>query len=398
MQSAASAPIVILTNEFAPTKGGIATFAEEIARAASQLGRSVEVWAPQAQAARDDDFPFPIRRLALKGSQDLACQLRLAQEMIRERRRLRRAIVYLCEPGPILAMCYLQFFKCFRPGKLVVTFHGSEIQAFAAHLGKRLAVNALIKRADRISTPSEFTHGLLARLFPTAKRKSFLTPGALRYNFGEIEARHQRSSQQVNILTVGRIHPRKGQIFILNALSKLPSQLRRHVSFWVVGSGKKRHGYETELRSLAAKADFPVTFFGDVSNEQLDDLYARADLFSMTSVNFRKSVEGFGLVYLEAAAHGLPIVAHRVGGVAEAVSHGENGILVEPGNEAELTAAFSRLIQDSELRKSMGRNGKSWARRNTWLQSADLLFNRWDITIDPTLNEAEKAIELCSTR
>ncbi len=116
----------------------------------------------------------------------------------------------------------------------------------------------------------------------------------------------------------------------------------------------------------------------------------------MTSVNFRKSVEGFGLVYLEAAAHGLPIIAHRIGGVAEAVSHGENGILVEPGDQAELTAAFATLIQDRERREKMGRNGKKWARRNTWLQSADLLFNRWDITIDPTLDESEQAIELCS--
>ncbi|EDY82291.1 glycosyl transferase, group 1 family protein [Verrucomicrobiia bacterium DG1235] len=394
MEFSVKAPILILTHEFAPTKGGIATFTEEMARAAAKLGRIVEVWAPQSNGNHDSDFPFTIRRLDLKGTQDLSCQARLAMEMIRERRRLRNAIVYLCEPGPVLAMCYLQFFKTFKPGKLIITFHGSEIKTFAANPGKRMAVNALIKRADRISTPSEFTHGLLKQNFPVAKRKTFLTPGALRSNFEEIEARRSRPSKKVHILTVGRLHPRKGQAFILHALAQLPRQLRRQVTFWVVGTGNK-HGYEDELRELADKTDFGVTFFGDVSNEQLEELYARADIFSMTSVNFRKSVEGFGLVYLEAAAHGLPIVAHRIGGVAEAVSHGENGILVEPGNQTELTAAFGQLIQDRDLREKMGRNGKKWARRNTWLQSADLLFNRWDITIDPSLDEAERAIELC---
>lgn len=395
MDTTANSPILILTHEFAPTKGGIATFTEEMARAAANLGRVVEVWAPNAKETCDSEFPFKIRRLDLKGTQNLSCQARLAAEMIRERRRLRKAIVYLCEPGPVLAMCYLQFFKTFKPGKLIITFHGSEIQTFSSNPGKRLAVNALIKRADRVSTPSEFTHSLLKKSFPVANRKTFLTPGALRSDFKEIEARQHRTSKKVHILAVGRIHPRKGQAFILNALLQLPRQLRRQVTFWVVGSGKKRHGYEAELRELAQKADFGVTFFGDVTNEQLEDLYARADIFSMTSVNFRKSVEGFGLVYLEAAAHGLPIVAHRVGGVAEAVSHGENGILVEPGDQTELTAAFAQLIQDRELRDKMGRNGKKWAKRNTWLQSADLLFNRWDITIDPTLDESERAIELC---
>ncbi|MDQ8205557.1 glycosyltransferase family 4 protein [Pelagicoccus sp. SDUM812003] len=393
MELSSNAPILILTHEFAPTKGGIATFTEEMARAAVQLGRKVEVWAPRGCEERGDDYPFPVRRLDLKGSQDVSCQIKLVRELIRQRRRVRKAIVYICDPGPVLAMCYLQFFKTFKPGKLILTFHGSEIKTFAANPGKRIAVNQLIKRADRISTPSEFTHGLLKSNFPGAKKKTFLTPGALRSDFEEIESRNARSSKKVHILTVGRLHPRKGQAFIMQALAQLPRQLRRQVSFWIVGTGKK-YGYETQLRQMAEQVDFSVTFFGDVTNEQLEDLYARADLFSMTSVNFRKSVEGFGLVYLEAAAHGLPIVAHKVGGVAEAVSDGENGILVEPENLNQLSEAFAQLIQDRELRLRMGRNGKRWARRNNWIQSADLLFNRWDISIDPSLEEPEDALQL----
>ncbi|MBC2604846.1 glycosyltransferase family 4 protein [Pelagicoccus albus] len=395
MEFTDKAPILILTHEFAPTKGGIATFTEEMARAAAKLGRKVEVWAPRVDGWEEEDYPFKIRRLDLKGSQDLRCQIKLAREMIKRRRQLRKAIVYLCEPGPLLAMCHLQYFRSFQPGKLILTFHGTEIQTFASHPGKRMAMNSLIKRADRISTPSEYTHKLLKGSFPHSKRKTFLTPGALRSDFAENEDRPSRKSKRVHILTVGRLHPRKGQSFILNALIQLPRALRRQVTFWVVGTGKK-HGYEEELRQLAEQADFGVTFFGDVTNDQLEDIYARADIFSMTSINFRKSVEGFGLVYLEAAAHGLPIVAHKVGGVAEAVSDGENGILVEPENQEQLTAAFAQLIQDRSLREKMGANGRKWARRNSWIRSADLLFNRWDITIDPTIEKFEHHAELVS--
>jgi len=86
-------------------------------------------------------------------------------------------------------------------------------------------------------------------------------------------------------------------------------------------------------------------------------------------------VEGFGLVYLEAAAHGLPVVAHDVGGVSEAVIDGVTGLLVPPDRPAQLAAAFERLIHDPELCSRLGSAGREWARRNCWKESAEALFN-----------------------
>ena len=386
MSVASNLPIYVLTHEFFPQKGGIATFTEEMARAAVANGHNVEVWAPRGDTSGDADFPFKVRRLNLKGSQDFSCQFQLAREWIRERRKLRTAMVYLSDPGPILAMRYLQFFKAFKPARLILTFHGSEINSFASNPIRRFLVNQIVKRADRISTPSEFTRSLIHQRFPASKLKTFLTPGALRTNFETPKIETKKTSDRIRILTVGRLHPRKGQALILEALAALPAELRQKITFWIVGTGNKR-GYGTQLKALAKEMDFGVTFFGDVSNSELEDLYSRASIFSMTSVNFRKSVEGFGLVYLEAAAHGLPIVANRVGGVAEAVSHGENGLLVEPGDQAGLTNAFARLIQNDDLREQMGNNGRKWSRRNNWFESAKLLFNDWDIEIDPTSNQ-----------
>lgn len=383
MSVASKLPIYVLTHEFSPKKGGIATFTEEMARAAVAIGHKVEVWAPRGDMSGDADFPFKVRRLNLKGSQDLSCQIQLAREWIKERRKLRNAMVYLSDPGPILAMRYLQFFKAFKPARLIITFHGSEVNSFASNPIRRFLVNQILKRTDRISTPSEFTHSLVRQRFPASKTKTYLTPGALRANFEIPKTKIKKTSDRIHILTVGRLHPRKGQVLILEALTALPVELRQKITFWIVGTGNKR-GYGTQLKALAKEMDFGVTFFGDVSNNELEDLYSRASIFSMTSVNFRKSVEGFGLVYLEAAAHGLPIVANRVGGVAEAVSHGENGLLVEPGDQAGLTNAFARLIQNDDLREQMGNNGRKWSRRNNWIESAKLLFNDWDIEIDPT--------------
>jgi glycosyltransferase involved in cell wall biosynthesis len=112
-----------------------------------------------------------------------------------------------------------------------------------------------------------------------------------------------------------------------------------------------------------------------VSDEELDHVYDRADIFAMTSVNLADSIEGFGLVYLEASAHGLPVVAHSVGGVPEAVVDGKTGLLVPPHHPQQLTAAFARLIADPALRRQYGSAGFAWARRHTWQQSARALYD-----------------------
>ena len=114
MTISADLPIYFLTHEFFPTKGGIATFTEEMAKAAVKIGRKVEVWAPRGSEKADPKFPFTVKRLDLKGSQDLSCQLRLARELVKERRSLRKSMVYLCDPGPVLAMCYLHFFQAIK--------------------------------------------------------------------------------------------------------------------------------------------------------------------------------------------------------------------------------------------------------------------------------------------
>jgi len=126
-----SSPLFLITHEFYPVSGGIATFAEEIARASAILGYDVEVWAQSASPAVEKDWPFRMRRLPLKGTHDLICQFKLACELVASRRQLRNATVYLPEPGPMLTMMLLQFFKAFRPKRLVLTFHGTEILRFA---------------------------------------------------------------------------------------------------------------------------------------------------------------------------------------------------------------------------------------------------------------------------
>jgi len=290
------------------------------------------------------------------------------------RRQLRHATVYLPEPGPMLTMMLLQFFHAFRPRRLVLTFHGSEILKFARSPFRGWLARRLIRRATRISTLSRYTQRLLLEHFPEAEDKIFLTPGALRSEFVVVPNRPAGPKDKIVILTVGRLHPRKGQLRTLQALQILPAEVRSRLEYWIVG-GQSKGSYESVLRSEAAlRPDLTVRFFSNIPDEELSEIYDRADIFAMTSVNHGVSIEGFGLVYLEAAAHGLPVIAHDIGGVSEAVLDGLTGLLVPPDRPAQLAAAFEKLIHDEPLRKKLGSAGREWATRNCWKQSADALF------------------------
>jgi glycosyltransferase involved in cell wall biosynthesis len=365
--------VFAITHEFFPMRGGIATYVEEMARASVELGYKVEVWAPHSPQADDFNWPFRVLRIPLRGTQDLSCQVRMARQMIRERRRLRKGIVYLPEPGPILAMTYLHHFKAFKPARMIITFHGTEIIRFASRPTARLLVRQLIKRADLVTTPSLFTNQLLTNHFPAARSKTRLTPCALRSGFRTRSSGWKPASDKIIILTVGRLHPRKGQSHILNALERLPKDLQDRIEYWIVGRGGKGN-YEARLREMADRSPVAVTFHGMIDNNDLETFYQRADIFAMTSVNHETSVEGFGQVYLEAAAFGLPVVAHDVGGVSEAVCDGKTGILVKPHDREGLAETFERLISNADLRRSLGENGRVWAHERSWSDSARLLF------------------------
>lgn len=390
--SSSRPPLLLLTHEFPPRRGGIATYAEEMARAAVALGFAVEVWAPAAGHAvvpavpqghtgpgadtGDVSLPYAVRRLPIRGSHGPRCVLRTARELIRERTRIREAIVLLAEPGPMLAWMVAGLCVELQPRELLLAFHGSELLRWHDAPLIRRGLRSLLRRATRVATLTAYTEGLLRTHFPEGADKVCRTPGAPRSGRATTPAtapttdrRADTGGRRLVVLTVGRLHPRKGQEQTLAALQRLAPALRARVEYWIAG-GQSKGGCETALRARAAAGDVPVRFLGEVADEELDHLYAQADLFALTSVDTGRSVEGFGLVYLEAGAHGLPAVAHRVGGVAEAVIDGETGLCVSPNEPDALTAAFARLLADADLRRRMGDAARARARLANWTESA----------------------------
>lgn len=369
--------LLLITHEFHPHRGGIAVYSAEMAAAARTLGYDVEVWAPALAAGTSEpDWPFRVRRLALAGTHGLTSQWRMIQAIHKARHGLRGATLYLPEPGPILAMLCLQFFGIPWGTRLILTLHGSEILRLHQRPLIRLATSRLFAQSHRIGVVSRHTQNLLIDRFPSAANKVCLTPGAVRRASlapAHAVVRPAATDGPVVILTVARLHPRKGQLRIIEALAHLPPATRARIEYWIAGAHGKEN-YDRSLHEAAGRADFPVKFLGDLTDGQLAEVYAQADIFAMTSMPHKLSVEGFGLVYLEAGAHGLPVIAHAIGGVPEAVLDGQTGLLVAPDRPTALTAAFARLIDDPELRRRLGEAGRIHAQDHSWRESAESLF------------------------
>ncbi len=367
--------IVALTHEFAPVTGGIAIYTQEVARAAAKAGRDIEVWAPENPLLDKSLFSYPIRDLPRDGNQGWPSRLRLALRLFRHRSQLRDSVVWLPEPGPMRLWMYLAVLckPCIKG--LVLTLHGSEIELFSSYAHRRWLFRRLLARADRVSVVSRYCRDSLLSRFPEIAPKVVVAHGALR---SEVAGTDQPASGalkngRIVILTVGRIHPRKGQLAVVEALALLEPELRSRFVYRCVGP-RRREKYLHVIEQAARELGVAFEYAGEVDVAQLNAEYAHADIFAMTSDKSSHSVEGFGLTYLEASSYGLPIVAHRTGGVADSVRDGFNGLKVEPDDRKGLAVAFRALARDRDLRGRLGENGRKWARAFSWSDTATMLF------------------------
>jgi phosphatidylinositol alpha-1,6-mannosyltransferase len=154
------------------------------------------------------------------------------------------------------------------------------------------------------------------------------------------------------IVSVSRLVPRKGMDVLIRAASTLgPS--RPDLVVAIAGDGRDR----PRLERLARQADVPVRLLGTVPDADLPALYGCADVFAMLCRNRWGGLEqeGFGIVFVEAAAAGVPQVAGASGGAAEAVADGETGLVVDrPNDVREVATALAALLDDEPRRIAMG--------------------------------------------
>jgi phosphatidylinositol alpha-1,6-mannosyltransferase len=368
--------ILMLTSELAPATGGIGTYAREIASAATGLGASVTVIAPdygRDTTAIDRSLPFAVRRFrgGLHSMRELPSKILLARGHV----GAEHYDVIHAADWPFFIPVALS--RRLTRARILMTVHGTEINETQTLL-KRLAIRAagVFGPRTEIAANSRYTRELFSERFAVdAQRINTVWLGVSDFWFGQRNGRaatraaYGIAPDRIVVVTVARITRRKGHPVTLAALSTLPRELRRKITWLVIGPDGE-DDYVQQLRRLVATVDCDTRFLGAMPDEEIRDIYGAADFFCLTGVpDSSGRVEGFGLVYLEAAAGGLPSVATSVGGVADAVLSDETGLLVSPSIE-DIARAIAKLAEDTDTRCILAAGASAHARALSWERCA----------------------------
>jgi glycosyltransferase involved in cell wall biosynthesis len=225
------------------------------------------------------------------------------------------------------------------------------------------------RNADAVLTTSAYCRGAIWRHYGVPGRRVRLVPEGIdlprwRHALGE----QPRASDGATILCVARQYPRKHIADLLRALPIVRASVPRARAI-VVGDGPQH----AELRQLAEQLRLggAVQLLGSLPDEQIARTYRLADIFCLPSVQ-----EGFGIVFLEAMASGLPIVAARAAAVPEVVPQNRAGLLFPAGDVEALAATLIELLRNPEQRAAYGAFGQQHVEQFDWERVAGLFLAR----------------------
>ncbi|MET8158508.1 glycosyltransferase family 4 protein [Sphaerisporangium sp. NPDC005289] len=360
---------LFVTNDFPPRPGGIQAFVHALAL--RRPPGSVVVYASRWRGWEEFDARQPYRVVRHAGSLMLPVPevARRAAALVRSE-GCDTVVFGAAAPLGLLAPAL----RAAGARRVVMLTHGHE----AAWAGVPVARGLLARigaRADVVTYLGEYTRERLVRVVPSG-RLVRLTPGVdtgvFRPGSGGAGVRASLGiGERPVVVCVSRLVPRKGQDTLVRCW---PSVLREvpDAVLLLVGGGPSRPAIERAIGERGLAGSVVVT--GSVPWSSLPAYYDAGDVFAMPCRTRLggMDVEGLGIVYLEASATGLPIVAGASGGAPDAVLPGETGLVVDGRDPAEVAAALTGLLRDPERARRMGERGREWIERE-W---------RWDLVAE----------------
>jgi phosphatidyl-myo-inositol dimannoside synthase len=380
--SGAHGRTIVVTNDFPPRAGGIETYVDRLVGHLDPERVVVHACGQDDEDAWDAALPYPVVR---DPASTLLPGPGLAARVRRTARRFGATSAWFPSAAPLALLAPALRAEGVRT--VVASAHGHEVW-WARTPGTRSALRAIGDRVDVFTVDSAAVRRPISAALraDVAARTVLLSPGvdADRFDLdrlhgdrpdGDAAEPAQAAGWDGNgdgpvVLCVSRAVPRKGHARLLDVW---PELRRRHPSARLVLAGD---GPELDrLRSAAAHLD-GVEVLGRVPHDDLPALYARADVFVLPVVERLRGLitESLGIVLLEAAAAGLPVVSGRAGGTVEAVLHERTGLLVDAADPAQLVGAVDRVLADPQLAADWGRAGRSWVRRAwSWERTGERL-------------------------
>jgi phosphatidyl-myo-inositol dimannoside synthase len=263
----------------------------------------------------------------------------------------------------------------------ILTAHGTYGVVWYERSIDRQFYSRVLRNANLVCTGSHGTARLMQQYFGPALAQTRIQTIPYGNDFAKDvppELVVNRSFPAIpTLLSVGDIKPRKGQHISLAAFARVKEQFPS-ARYWIIGHYDPDSSYIQQIQKYIANHEVKdVQFLGVVSRDELSRCYREASVFVLTSQKVGLHFEGFGLVYLEAGAYGLPVVGTRTGGIADAIQEGETGFICEPEDVEGIAQAVIRLLSDAELMRRMGQANRLRAETLTWERQAEQQFQAY---------------------
>jgi len=261
---------------------------------------------------------------------------------------------------PEATLCLLAGLK-----QVHVLAHGTELLAGSSRFRKKLWLPGyarfILNRVLNVIANSDYTRGLVREISPRAAVTA-LPPGVNLDFFRPMQL--PKDPATLKLCTVSRVLPFKGHDLIAGAIAALPDDIRPHIRWSIGGTSSGR----AELKALVKTLGIGemTCFEGFIPDNELPGFYNSHDCFILCTRQNPASVEveGFGLVFLEAQACGIPVIGTRTGGIPDAVEHDNGGWLIEQDNLEELVKRLTQLFRNRHLLEVQSKKARGRAEKN----------------------------------
>lgn len=368
---------LFLTIDFPPATGGVARYYESVLSALH--GRQVTVLTvPAHEVVNTLPDRICVVRKQLVGPTWLWPRwLPLLWHALRIVVRERPGLVHVGQLLPVgtVALIVKRLYKI----PYIVYTHGLDVLLASDSTRKRSLARSVLHHADLVICNSTATQSLLLRLGVPEQSILIVKPGCTLIHTPLDAARvealrstHQLTGKKV-ILSVGRLVKRKGMHIAIDAMAQILREIP-NVVLVIVGDGPERSVLEARAQKAGVHSN--IRFVGGVHDSELPAWYALCDVFLLVPSALQgNDIEGFGIVYLEAASFGKPAVGSKTGGVPEAVQDGITGLLVPSDDPAATAHAVRKLLQDHQLAAQLGATARrtveteaTWEKRTEGLR------------------------------
>lgn len=363
---------LFFTDDYKPQPGGIAEYALQVAKHFAESGQEVLMLAPDAEGGSKFDRKQAFHTKRVPNARLIGIAVYFVYFFYTV---LNQDIDYVYNvmwfPCGLISVLLKPIFNY----KIITAVHAHEsvyTEETTRQKLKKIIQPIQAKAFNRMTyvfAVSNFTRDNLIKIGVMPKKIKVFKNGVDLRDFqetgkhNEIIRKYSLEDKSV-ILTVSRLVERKGHDMVIKTMHEVIDKVSDAI-YLIAGTGP----YRSELEKIVEERDLKdrVVFLGFVPDEEINRLYNTCDVFIMPSRRVGISVEGFGIVFLEANACKKPVIGGNSGGIPDAIVDGKTGLLVDPENLNDIAEALIRLLSNKDLAMDMGENGYERIKKElTW--------------------------------